>query len=86
MVVIVDDPKKGLKEDNLKCIGFGGQPERCQHLIGDKPGDYVCRVHERPWYKKTPCYSHGQIESSKDSPCRIGAYILNKRKSFYEVG
>jgi hypothetical protein len=76
-VVIVDDPKKGLKEDNLKGIGFGGQPERCQHLVGDKPGDYICRVHDRMWYKKTPCYSHGQVEKEDDTLCRMGVYILN---------
>ena len=77
LVMIVDDPKRGLKEDNIKAIGTKG-PERCQHLVGDKPGDYVCAVHDRIWYKKTPCFSHGQIESSKDSPCRMGEYILRK--------
>jgi len=74
MVIIVDDPKKGLKEDNLKAIGIHG-PERCPHLVGDKPGEYLCRVHERIWYKKTPCFSHGQIENG-DTPCRMGVYVI----------
>jgi hypothetical protein len=78
MVIIVIDPKRGLKEDNLKGIGFNG-PERCPHLVGDKPGEYVCSIHERIWYKKTPCFAHGQIENG-DTPCRMGVYVLGLEK------
>lgn len=73
-VVIVDDPKKGMTEENLKGIGFNG-PERCQHLVGNKPGEYLCRVHDRRWYRRTPCYSHGQVEKG-NTPCRMGEYVL----------
>jgi len=75
MVIIVDDPEKGIVEGNLSSIGFKG-PERCPHLRGDKPGSYSCAVHNRPWYKDTPCYSHGQIESDPSSPCRMGTYLI----------
>jgi len=76
-VFIVDDPTKGIKEGNL--IEQDGRSSRCKHLIGDKPGEYSCAVHNEKWYKKTPCFSHGQIEQSKDTPCRMGEYILKKQ-------
>lgn len=85
MVVIVDDPDKGIVEnrhgiisdDNL-LIHEGDGP--CKHLEGNKPGEYSCKVHDRKWYKKTPCFSHGQIEENENCECRLGRYILNKGK------
>jgi hypothetical protein len=77
MVVIVDDPEKGLQEDNL--IGHLGNGP-CKHLLGDTPGEYSCALHDYPWYKKTPCYSHGQIEQSPNCNCRLGEFILKKIK------
>ena len=79
-VVIVDDPGKGLIKDNL--IFYNGGVEenkRCKHLKGEKPGEYSCAVHDKPWYKKTPCYSHGQIETSVDCKCRIGEHLLKDK-------
>ena len=73
-VVIVDDPEKGLAEDNLK---FREGKERCQHLRGDEPGKFLCAVHCEEWYEETPCFSHTQIESDNTN-CRMGEYILNK--------
>jgi hypothetical protein len=72
-VVIVDDPEKGIVEDNLKSRG-GLNP--CQHLLGDKPGGYSCKIHDYSWYSETPCFTHGQIESSPETPCRLGEHIL----------
>jgi len=77
LVMIIDKPELGLKEDNIICHKGNGP---CKHLIGNKPGEYSCAVHNYPWYKKTPCFDYGQIEQSKDNPCRVGAYILNKEK------
>ena len=75
-VIIVDDPDKGVVEDNIIAhLGDGVTP--CKHLLGDEPGKYSCAVHHYPWYKETPCFSHGQIETSDDTPCRMGNYILN---------
>lgn len=74
VVVIVDDPKKGIREDNLKVKHSG---ERCQHMRGNKVGEYSCSIHNEKWYKKTPCAQHGQIESC-NSDCRMGAFILKK--------
>ena len=76
MVVIVDDPEKGIREDNLKAR-MGEEP--CQHLKGNKPGEYSCVIHSYPWYKKTPCFSHGQIEQ-EDSECRMGRWILDQEE------
>ena len=84
MVVIIDDPEKGFNEDNF-IVHEGDGP--CKHLRGDKPGEYSCAVHDYPWYKRTPCFSHGQIEVSKDCVCRMGEYLLKKgEKEWKAVG
>lgn len=82
MVVIVVDPDRGLKEDNLRAINLLKEP--CPHLRGNKAGEYSCAVHNRPWYKQTPCYKHGQIEAKKSSPCRMGEYLLRKEGARHE--
>jgi len=74
-VVIVDDPTRGIEEDNL--IFQNGMKQPCKHLQGDEPGEYSCALHDYKWYKKTPCFSHGQIEQ-KDSNCRMGEYMLEQ--------
>jgi len=73
-VIIVDDPEKGPVEDNLK-PHLGDGP--CQHLEGEKPGKYHCRIHHYPWYKETPCFEHTQI-GKDDEPCRIGQWVLSR--------
>lgn len=73
-VVIVLDPDKGVKEDNLVCRDGS---ERCPHLTGPGPGEYRCAVHDRSWYPRTPCAAHGQIERSPDDECRMGRYVLD---------
>ncbi len=75
-VVIVDDPEKGVVEGNLK---FRDGTEKCQHLRGEKPGEFSCGIHDREWYEETPCFQHGQIER-KNSNCRMGEYILKQEK------
>jgi len=77
-VVIVDDPAKGIAEDNLK-VKIGTN-ERCQHLRGSEPGKYSCAIHGESWYCKTPCASYGQTEASPDSSCRIGEFVLKKHE------
>lgn len=78
-VIIVDNPEKGIEEGNLILHEGNGQP--CKHLLGDKPGNYTCSIHNKPYYKETPCYKHTQIERSVDEECRIGRYILNNKKT-----
>jgi len=76
-VVIVDDPEKGPEEGNLK--GINCLEESCPHLRGDTVGEYGCAIHNYPWYEETPCFSHGQIERSPDTPCRMGSHLLSKK-------
>jgi hypothetical protein len=78
LVIIVDDPKKGIAPDNL--IAHEGNGVKCKHLVGDKPGEYGCAIHDEPWYRETPCYEFGQIEADESTPCRIGAYLLENAK------
>lgn len=40
-----------------------------------KDTKYYCSIHNKPWYKYTPCFQFAQIESS-DSSCRMGTHIL----------
>ena len=74
-VIIIDDPEKGVTEDNLIHKKSG---DRCQHLRGDKPGEYSCAVHHYPWYKETPCFEFTQVER-EDSNCRMGEYVLSNK-------
>ena len=77
IVGIVDDPDKGIEEDNI--IAHMGDGTPCKHLRGDKPGEYSCAIHDRPWYEETPCYSHGQVEKGNTN-CRMGEYLLSLNK------
>jgi hypothetical protein len=76
-VVIVDDPSKGIIDDNL--IFHSGSGDQCKHLIGDKPGEYKCAVHDMSWYKETPCFSHNS-ELFNDRECTLGSYIIQLYK------
>jgi hypothetical protein len=74
MVMVVDDPAKGITDDNI--IAHMGDGTPCKHLEGEE-GNYFCRIHDEDWYSETPCYNHGQIESGNTN-CRIGEFILTK--------
>jgi hypothetical protein len=76
--MIVNDPDKGLNEDNI-IAHMGDGP--CKHLEGNKPGEYSCKVRSEPWYEQTPCFAHTQIESSPDCNCRIGEKILKEEQN-----
>lgn len=73
LAVIVVDPDKGIRESNLR--GINMLEERCPHLKGDKPGEYSCAIHDRPWYSETPC---AQYQSHwPDQVCKMGDYLVN---------
>jgi len=74
LVIIVDEPNKGLVESNL--VTHEGDKD-CKHLLGSKPGEYSCALHGYKWYAETPCAEHAQVEYSSDTPCRIGKHILD---------
>ena len=75
-IVIVRDPKLGISKDNLDILDG---TKRCPHLIGNKVGEYSCKVHDEEWYEDTPCFSHTQIERG-NTPCRMGQYLINQEK------
>jgi len=75
MVMIVDNPDKGISDDNI--IAHMGEGVACKHLEGNEIGKYSCKIHDKKWYKDTPCYSHSQIENG-NTECRIGRYIIRK--------
>lgn len=74
-VVIVDDPKKGIEENNL--IALNTKEKKCPHFIGNEPGKYACAVHEMEWYVDTPCYRYN---AHKKGPCLMGRYLLEKKE------
>lgn len=73
-VVIVDDPELGPVDGNL--IARTGLDGPCQHLRGDKPGEYSCAIHHYDWFPDTPCGQFTQMETHPDTPCRMGEYLL----------
>ena len=76
-VIIINDPDIGLKEGNTEFHNGRGNP--CKHLVGTKPGEYSCALHNKPWYVETPCFNHTQFETSNCN-CRMGAYIMEGKK------
>src|SRR4030042_3198251 len=77
MVSIIDDPDKGISENNLLC--YMGD-SKCKHLRGDKIGEYACAIHDKEWYNETPCFQYGQIEENSNDFCRTGTYIIDRQK------
>ena len=77
--VMIVKPEKATKDLDMSKIKpediihkKGG--EICPHLILT-PEKATCKIHNFEWYKETPCYSHTQIERSKDSVCRLGEFV-----------
>lgn len=75
-VMIMDNPDKGHVPSNIIHKPTG---EKCKHLLGDKPGNYSCAIHDHPNYKDTPCDQFAQMEHSNTN-CRMGEYVLNQIK------
>lgn len=76
-VVIVKDPDLGPVDGNLKHVD--GEKERCPHLVGDIPGEYACKIHDREWFQDTPCGQYNSDSfSSCDEPCRMGVYKMKR--------
>lgn len=72
-VVIVDDPDIGPVYENLKAINALEEP--CHHLLGDKPGEYSCAIHDKDWYPETPCFEYTQLWGDN---CRMGGAVLSR--------
>lgn len=51
---------------------------KCPHLDYDEDGIATCKVHDKPWYKGTPCDSHTQI-GKEDAVCRIGNMTIKTK-------
>lgn len=73
LAVIVVDPEIGPEPNNLK--GINMLEESCPHLRGDKPGEYSCAIHDKPWFSETPCAEYQSHNG--DQPCRVGDFLVN---------
>jgi hypothetical protein len=76
-VMIVNNPDLGIIEGNIIHKPYG---IKCQHLIGEIPGEYACKVHNSPWFKETPCAAFTQFES-QNSNCRVGEKLCNMKQN-----
>lgn len=55
----------------------------CPHLTFDvRTKQAACAVHDKPWYKDTPCFVYGNpdldpdYEPKRGQPCRVGQMII----------
>ena len=52
--------------------------KQCPYIYwSEEQNQAVCKVHEKKWFSKTPCYRHNNIETI--GKCRIGEYIINNK-------
>jgi hypothetical protein len=55
--------------------------ECCPHLEWLADGKANCKIHHFKIYKKTPCFSHSQIERNFECNCRMGEYIWKQGRA-----
>jgi len=51
----------------------------CPHLRWNYDFSH-CSVHDKPWYKETPCFEFTQIEESSSRLCRLGMFVIKMRR------
>jgi len=83
LAVVIKDPEGELAEPNLMTIGMTGEHERCPHLRGDKPGEFSCFVHDKPWYPETPCADYQS--HWPEMTCRVGKFLLSEEAAAYKA-
>lgn len=74
VVVVVNDSDKGIIEGNI--IVHKGEGKKCKHLKKEN----ICNIHEKLYYKQTPCFDFTQVEKSENTLCRLGVFIINSMK------
>lgn len=75
VIVIDPDASEVFAEENLR--GINMLEERCPHLRGFKPGEYSCAIHDRKWFKKTPCAQYQAHNPTQI--CRVGDFLIKKQ-------
>jgi hypothetical protein len=70
--LIVVNPDKGLSLSNWVCEK---NCDKCRYLSGEIPGEMSCDVHDRDWYKHTPCAKHTP-ECDEKGVCIRGQAML----------
>ncbi len=51
--------------------------QRCPYLVGEI-GRTSCQLHNKWWYKDTPCFNHTQLGGGK---CRTGEFLIDTPSS-----
>lgn len=60
---------------------FKNSDKKCPHLRIDEDTKLSsCSIHHFDWYKKTPCFSHTQMEESPEENCRMGEYMFKNEE------
>ena len=52
----------------------------CPHLEEINKHTFSCKVHDKPWFKNTPCFDYSQIEQAELDKCRMGIYVNKNRE------
>ena len=73
-LIVIDRELGPVGAENVRSINLS--KERCLYLIGDKPGEYDCSIHDEPWYDCTPCYAY--TREIPDIVCPIGIKALSR--------
>jgi hypothetical protein len=72
-----------VQEEEGGKLGLYAKPGgmRCPNLVFDKEDKASCKIHDRPWYKQTPCYVYQNSALDPDftlkrgKPCMLGPML-----------
>jgi len=84
VIIINPEFEEEVTNDFIKTLNEFDDDKYYYHKKCDTPcpylqfnnGKYLCSIHDKLWYKFTPCYSYDQISSNKENDCRIGDQII----------
>ena len=71
-------PLRRVRAEKDMAIKHTGQ--MCPFLSYDEWRVASCAIHDKKFYKGSPCDSHTQIEPSHDCECRMGRHLRNSGK------
>ena len=70
---IIDKPNIGLRDDNIILKKEG---ERCKHLLGSKPGNYICMLYNETYFDNMPCIAVKGFNTDESDICPIGKEVI----------
>jgi len=88
MLITVRDPALGLVLGNIVVVNpeAGRHTESvldveevatCPHLVGIKPGEYSCAIHDTKTYQRTGCAEYQS--HFEGNPCPMGLFVIKEQ-------